>query len=234
MGRNSKLFQRRKAATEESLRRRSASREANKRVLIVCEGEKTERIYFEELVAHLRLVSVDVEICADGGSAPISVVEYAQRRALTEGLPEDAGYDAVFCVFDRDTHETYEAAKAKVLDLRKQKVFPAVAECAITSIPSFEYWFLLHFGYARAPFIAVGTKSAGARVLDELRKVAGFEAYEKNLSSNVIRELLGRTEEAMKNAARAAADAEATGEENPSTLVPQVVGYLQALKAPKH
>jgi hypothetical protein len=175
------------------------------------------------------LVSVDVEVCGEGGSAPISVVAFAERRARAEGDQDDAGYDAVFCVFDRDTHETYEAAKSKVLALRKAGVFPKISETAIVSIPSFEYWFLLHFVYVRAPFNSAGSKSAGARVVDALREFPLFSSYEKSLSRELIEELLPRTDTAIVNAERARSDAEQTGEENPSTRVDCIIVYLRSL-----
>jgi hypothetical protein len=46
------------------------------------------------------------------GPAPISVVECAEERAREQG-----GYDAIFCVFDRDGHESFDRARAKIKGL---------------------------------------------------------------------------------------------------------------------
>lgn len=229
MGRNNKLFQRRKAASEESLRRRIAIRQTNKRVLIVCEGSKTEVIYLREFICSLNLVSVDIQVCGDSGAAPISVVQYAEKRVRAEGDAEDAGYDAVFCVFDRDTHETFEAAKSRILKLQKDGILQSNPSVGIISIPSFEYWFLLHFDYDRSPFAAAGSKSAGRRVIDSLKKCEGFESYEKGLSKAVISALLLRTETAVENSVAALNDVHQTGEANPSTQVHLLVSYLKSL-----
>ena len=140
---NDQLFQRRKRATETSLRRRVVNRQPNKRILIVCEGKETERRYFDDFVSRLDLKAVEVEVHGgQDGSAPINVVDYAARKALSEGLPEDGGYEFVFCVFDRDSHESYERAKSKIHDLSKSK-FPGSYFEAITSIPCFELWIIL-------------------------------------------------------------------------------------------
>jgi hypothetical protein len=43
------------------------------------------------------------------GAAPISVVECAEERAAEQG-----GYDTIFCVFDRDGHESFDRARARI------------------------------------------------------------------------------------------------------------------------
>lgn len=230
MGRNDKLFQKRKAASAESLRRRAAFRHTNVRVLIVCEGEKTERMYFEALVASLDLGAVDVEITSEGGAAPRSVVEHAEQRARAEGAEDDAGYNAVFCVFDRDTHETFEEARERHRRLRADNVFPKECEVAVTSNPSIEYWFLLHFRFLRAPIVAGGGETPGQRAVRLLREVPEFRSYQKKLSKDQLAQLLKRTEVAIRHAKAAAADARATNEENPSTEVYRVVEFLVGLK----
>lgn len=52
----------RKARTFRELQRRQPKRAAYDRVLIVCEGSKTEPTYFRELVDHLKLNTANVEI----------------------------------------------------------------------------------------------------------------------------------------------------------------------------
>jgi hypothetical protein len=171
-----------------------------------------------------------VEICGEG-LAPISLVQDAERRVRAEGASEDAGYDAVFCVFDRDTHDSFEAAKSRIMTLVKDGIFPKDVEADVYSIPSFEYWFLIHFDYHRAPFMSAGGKSAGARVIDELKKIPGFEEYQKTLSRGTIGKLLDLTDDASENARRAEKDSLDTGEVNPSTRVHRLVSYLKSLKS---
>lgn len=75
--------------------------------LIVCEGG-TELKYLAVLCNRLGLRPTEV-IHAENteGSAPISVVACAERRAKERG-----GYDHIFCVCDRDLHESFERAHA--------------------------------------------------------------------------------------------------------------------------
>ena len=169
---NDQLFRRRKKATEASLKRRVVNRQPNKRILIVCEGKETETRYFQEFASRLGLEAVDVEVLpGEDGSAPISVVNCAERKALSEGLPENGGYEIVFCVFDRDTHKSYEQAKSKVLELNKsQSNFPGGHIEAITSIPCFEIWLLFHFKYLRTPFAQSANKSPCDCLISELKK----------------------------------------------------------------
>ena len=57
-------------------------------------------------------------------------------------------------VFDRDDHETYHQALAKVSALNKALVNDEkrhITVDAIVSVPCFELWFLLHFEDVHAP-----------------------------------------------------------------------------------
>jgi len=97
------LFHRRKAKQTRELARKKAKRESYAKVLIVCEGEKTEPNYFNELKDHLALNSANIIITGDCGSSPMAVVDYVRRQYK---LAKEAGnpFDKVFCVFDKDTH----------------------------------------------------------------------------------------------------------------------------------
>ena len=74
-------------------------------MLIVCEGEKTEPHYFKSLIAKLGLMTAEVEICGNCGSAPTSVVKFGNKK-----LSADPDYDLIFFVFDRDSHIDYDDA----------------------------------------------------------------------------------------------------------------------------
>ncbi|MEW8333914.1 MAG: RloB family protein [Candidatus Thiodiazotropha sp.] len=221
------LFHKRKHRTKESLCRKKVKREPYDVVLIVCEGEKTEPYYFEELRDALGLHRDNIQVTGECGSSPKSVVNEALR--LFDLEPD---FDAVFCVFDRDMHEDYSAAleriSARPLNKRqgKRSVGKARFE-AITSVPCFEYWLLLHFHYTTHPYTGSGTKSPCDHVLDEL-KVRGIPDYEKGIKGwhERTRENL---DTANHNAIRALAAAEAAGTDNPTTLVHELVSYLQDL-----
>ena len=54
------LFHKRKAKAADGLERRKAKRESYDKVLIVCEGEKTEPNYFNELINFYKLNTANV------------------------------------------------------------------------------------------------------------------------------------------------------------------------------
>ncbi len=88
--------------TKKDLARNSSSRKPHKTVLIVCEG-KTEVHDFCGLRNKYRLQAIEIQSAKN--SAPIHVVNAAIK------IGKDM--DKIFCVFDRDTHETYEQAIKK-------------------------------------------------------------------------------------------------------------------------
>lgn len=141
-----------------NLKRHAAQRAPYKRVLIVCEGEKTEPHYFEEIRREHRLTTANVQVWPSAlGTQPIQVVEYAEQL-LREGdrckgiLP--GAFDHVCVVFDRDDHATYHQAltKADALDGKlKNDSGERIPFQAIASVPCFELWLLLHFEDVLAP-----------------------------------------------------------------------------------
>src|SRR6266481_22630 len=90
-----------------SLRRRVGNRPPYDRVLIVCEGEKTECNYFEEIRQNARISSAHVVVLpTDLGTDPRKVVESAQDVFNQK----DKAFERVYAVFDRDDHPHYETA----------------------------------------------------------------------------------------------------------------------------
>ena len=72
------LFHKHKAKKQQDLERKTSSRKPYNRILIVCEGSKTEPIYLEEVRMELELDSANVMIDGTCGSSPISVVKHAE------------------------------------------------------------------------------------------------------------------------------------------------------------
>jgi hypothetical protein len=134
------------------LERKKNKRASYERILIVCEGSKTEPHYFKEIRAFYRLNTANVEVQPSQlGTAPIQVVEFARDLFLNgdshKRIPPRA-FDRVFAVFDRDEHDSYfDAIKlAKSLDGKHRNSDKSpVAFNAITSVPCFELWLLLHY-----------------------------------------------------------------------------------------
>lgn len=71
------LFKKRKARKLRDISRKKRTRELYKRVLIVCEGQKTEPLYFNSLREEYRLQATDICITNAKGSDPMSLVKYA-------------------------------------------------------------------------------------------------------------------------------------------------------------
>lgn len=198
-------------------RRRVPSREEYDRVLIVCEGEKTEVSYFRELRACYRISTANVEV-VHGGSDPRTLVRKAKElRKNEKSLGEK--YDRVYCVFDLDEHPGFEEASSEATS---SGLFLA------RSWPCFEYWLLLHFRPFQQPFARSGPKSPGHACVRELRK--HLTDYAKGMTGlfGLLQNLL---EVAKTNAIMVAKNAEETGSVNPLTEVHDLVEYLQSLKS---
>lgn len=215
------LFSKRKARNAKSLRRRGARREAYKKILIVCEGAKTEPNYFAEAREYYSLNTVNVEVRGDCGSDPVSVVNFAKQRYREE---RDAGdpFDQIYCVFDKDGHATYTQALDMLASATPKGTF-----FAINSVPCFEYWLLLHFDYSTRPYSALPGKSSGDQVLTELKHY--IPDYEKGRRT-IFTDLIDQLEQAKIFAERALRECERNQTDNPSTCVHELVQVLQDLK----
>jgi hypothetical protein len=146
----------RQAARE--LLRRKAQRQPADRLLIVCEGSKTEPLYLGEIRQQLRLPSANVQVQpAAYGTEPLRIVEYAERLFTDgqRGLGIHArSFDRVVVVFDRDEHHTYHAALLRVAALNgrlENDERVKVPFEAVVSVPCFELWLVLHFEDVFAP-----------------------------------------------------------------------------------
>lgn len=131
---------------ERSIRRRGPTREPKQRILIVCEGEETERGYFKAFQHEVRNPRVHVEVASETGE-PLQVVDIAVRlkkRAATEAREqrdENLRWDQVWGVVDVDEHAGLGAAR--------QLAVENDIDLAISN-PCFELWALLHFQEQRA------------------------------------------------------------------------------------
>ena len=103
------------------------------RILIVCEGEKTEPNYF-------RAFRVTNNVFGEGLET-IRVVEEAERLNEVDGP-----FDRIWCVFDRDSFpaDNFDNAVKKVLSLASKGFRVAYSNEA------FELWYILHFEYQDA------------------------------------------------------------------------------------
>lgn len=141
-----------KIRQREKHERKLGKRASYDRILIVCEGLKTEPFYFEEIKNTYRLQTTNVKVLPSQlGTESIQVVESARELFLHgdtfRGIRPRA-FEKIFAVFDRDDHPRYFDAldcaaslNNKLRNDNKQKVeFSAIA-----SVPCFELWLLLHY-----------------------------------------------------------------------------------------
>lgn len=198
-----------------SYKRPRAKKDPYKKVLIVCEGSKTEPNYFKGLKKHLKLTSANIDIVeGDGKTTPMSIIKRACKKYNEEKRDSRDPFDKIFCVFDQNGHNDYPEALRK-LYMKKYNKFEA-----ITSVPAFEYWLLLHFKYTRKPFNSKEVLSCLKNKHPKYRK--GDE--------NIFEDFRDKLEVAKKNAARSLKDANSSETDNPSTKVHELVDYLQKTK----
>lgn len=140
------------------LKRRAAVRQPYERLLIVCEGEKTEPQYLREIQQAFRLATAHVQVLhSQFGTEPHQVLDYAlsifKMGDRARNLPPKC-FDRIAVVFDRDEHKTYHEALAKAAAQSgklKNDNGEVVPLDVVASVPCFELWLLLHFEDVHAP-----------------------------------------------------------------------------------
>ena len=186
--------------------RQQPTKTTRKTFLIFCEGEQTEKNYFESFRKGARIEEFKV---LGTGRNTKSLIEYVVRLRK---LDDYAVYDEVWCVFDKDsfTSEQFNTAiqKAQAKNIK-----------VAYSNEAFELWYLLHFRYSDAPASRTTYKK-------ELTKHLGFE-YQKN-DANMYQTLLALQSVAIRNAKKLEQwhVSNSPAEHNPVTLVYQLVESL--------
>ena len=117
-------------------RREIDTRWIRNRILIVCEGEKTEPNYFRAFPTKIDLVKVDVEGL---GANTLSLVNTALEKKESAAC-QDRPYNQVWCVFDRDSfpagnfNQAFKTAQANGIRVAYSN------QC-------FELWYFLHYHF---------------------------------------------------------------------------------------
>jgi len=89
-----------KPRTGRALKRSGPTRKQYDRMLVVCEGSKTEPNYFRGIRHLLRLSSATVQIIPSSlGTQPLQIID----SAISE-FEKRKAYEKIFAVFDRDQH----------------------------------------------------------------------------------------------------------------------------------
>lgn len=112
---------------EPNLNRPAPSRQERPVILIVCEGENTEKSYFDQF----RLTSARLVTLGKGFNTMSLVNEAIRLNAL-------GNYERVWCVFDKDDFAAQDFNNA--INIGRAQGFGVAY-----SNQAFEYWLLLHF-----------------------------------------------------------------------------------------
>jgi len=184
-----------------------------RKVLIVCEGAKTERYYFEAFGINKELIKVEVN---GAGRSKDSLVKYAIELKNAAESRNDK-YAEVWCVFDRDAYpidpqDRHKFNSAIVL-ARTNQIKAAYSNDA------FEIWYILHFEYFQNAW-------SRDEYMNKLTKLLGSE-YKKN-DKTMYKILKDKQETAIKNAERLFNSYQPHNSEsdNPCTTVHRLVEYL--------
>lgn len=122
--------------------RERATRPPGRKVIIACEGGKTEPGYFAEIRVSKHLPRERIVLVPPLGTDPLSVVDaaLAEKAALKKARRWFAG-DSAWAVFDGDEH--FQACPDN-WNAARQKALHHEIELAVSN-PCFELWLLLHF-----------------------------------------------------------------------------------------
>ncbi|MFC3867483.1 RloB family protein [Helicobacter equorum] len=195
-----------------NLRKRHSERETNEVILIVCEGEKTEINYLKQLKDFFRLSNVRINIISSKKSNPLQIVTFAK------GKHKDHSYSKVYCVFDKDTHSTFDEALEKC----KKYNFEA-----IVSNPCFEFWILLHFTYTTANFHTDNKNSPCDKLISNYLKTH-IKDYSKSYKS-FAQLIEDKFNQAIENAIKANKEAEDNNYTSPYTFMYKLASKFKEL-----
>lgn len=196
-------------------RRKLGGRIPRKVFVIVCEGEKTERTYFNRYKT--RYSNLKIETPNSKFTDPINLAKFSREQIKKEALDLKNG-DAIWCVFDCDENTNEAISRACQVAGKDIKI--------CLSNPNFELWFLLHFSQ-------MVSKITRSEVIEKLKKY--IPSYEKNKDYYDI--LLDKRPNAIENAKKAIGLHESNGvdlmsiESNPSTQVHKIVEEIVRITA---
>lgn len=143
---------------QRSLERKIDARPERKRILVVCEGEKTEPNYFKSIKALLPKHVAEVIDIEGQGFNTQSLVNHAKKLRDSKKRT-DYPYNETWVVFDRDSFEpdTFDNAVHSAEETGMKVAW---------SNEAFELWYILHFearqtGMSRTEYKSCLTKHLG-------------------------------------------------------------------------
>lgn len=192
-----------------SLERVSKRKRQLRRILIVCEGEKTEPSYFRAFPEKPDVFdSLDIKGIGNNTVYVVNKAIELRDKAIKEGNP----YIETWAVFDKDDFPQKDFESAIKIAV-ENKIHVAY------SIECFELWYLLHFNFY----------DTGMHRTDYFDKLSILlkQKYEKN-NENMYSLLKSRIDTAIKNASKLHVKQMSLPiqEQNPVTLVYELVQKL--------
>jgi hypothetical protein len=163
--------------------RRPAFRDPKPRILIVTEGEVTEREYLEGFRDECRNPRVTIEVAKEHG-VPKTLVKIAKQykeeaeAGAAREKDDNVAYDSVWCVFDIDDHPAVGEAKKMARDNG--------IDLAISN-PCIELWLLLHFSDNPGMQDRVTIKKRLKKHVPGYDKHVDYAMYEPGYSQAVTR-----------------------------------------------
>ena len=193
-----------------SVRRLTGIRERRK-VLILCEDQKSSCLYFEGF--QLDPKRVQVLTVGTGRNTDGLVRDALERKRQAER--RDQPFNEIWCVFDRDSFPAQNFNRA--LELAETHGIRVA-----WSNEAFELWYLLHFSYHDT---GISRREYGPRLSKLMKK-----PYDK-ADSKIYQTLLGRQGQAVRNALKLERSWLESGgcnpeKANPSTSVHRLVARL--------
>lgn len=196
-------------------------------ILIVCEGEKTEPLYFEAKKKKLPKAVIETTLTKvlGTGSNTTQVVELAQKEIEKAKQNRNKEYDQVWIVIDRDSFPS-------------QNFNDAIFKCQAVgfditwSNEAFELWYVLHYQYRNTPMSRDDYKKVLEKeISSKLSKETAFK-YQKNDSKFYdVLQKTGDEDFAINNAKKLVANFKDTryANHNPCTMVYALVEKLNSL-----
>ena len=141
------------------------------KIIIYCEGRKTEPSYLEGLKKNCKLIPVPSK--GNGISSCIKFVDEVEKKWNNLSVEKKAEYSQKWIMFDYDGHSDFEQA----IKTAKSKNF----RVAFSSM-CIEYWFLLHFENHNGDAIPMKGSSHSKAQIDKINDY--IKKYNNNNKKN--------------------------------------------------
>lgn len=181
------------------------------RILILTDGEKTEKIYFEGLIDHLsekEKCAISLKVIAKGGRLPSDLLERYREVSFKES------YSITAFVFDKDFVPNFDQEVSK-LEKEKNVLVGWSNFC-------FETWLSAYFG----PLVSGNTPKECTERFEKIFKEKTKQEYSKTIIN--LYELLekyGNEDEALERAEKKIAEHKEIGHRKPSEMNPGTTVY---------